>query len=156
MGESLEAFGVAERAHAHIHGSSTLQQKNTTRTQRYNPKIAIKANKLERKLNLNSNLKKDWIALSVSGSLIRRTLREFLRTILLYSLLSVRAFTISTSSFPTAMTESLKACEIEGDDPETDRENRIYREEGAPCILENDKSKEETTPTKRHRKICIT
>ena len=108
MGKSLEAFGVAERAHAHIHGSSTLQQKNTTiRTQRYNPKIAIKAIKLERKLNLNSNLNKYWIALSVSGSLMRRTSREFLRTILLYSLLSVRAFTISTASFPTAMAEFL-------------------------------------------------
>lgn len=47
--------------------------------------------------------------LSVSGSLIRRTSRELWRTILLYSLLSVRGLSISTiSSLPTAIFGFLK------------------------------------------------
>ena len=43
------------------------------------------------------------ITLSASGSLIKRTWREFLRTSLRYCLLSVRGFIISTSSLPTAI-----------------------------------------------------
>ena len=59
-------------------------------------------------------MKKDCKTLSVSGSLISRTVKEFLRIILRYSLLSERALTISnvfvSSSIFPAIFNSMRSC----------------------------------------------
>lgn len=95
MGEALEAYRVREGPDTDSHWCSALQEEKT------NIPITddIKRDGIEKREQIEEN----YMTLSVSGSLMRRTSREFVSTILRYSLLSVRGFTISTSSLPTAI-----------------------------------------------------
>lgn len=86
MGESFEAIGVGEGANADSHGSRTLKHKTERRSRKEgnrNGKIAKKKEivkiEIEKKRFENLGF---LLALSVSGSLMRRTWRELGRTIL--------------------------------------------------------------------------
>uniref|UniRef100_A0A7C8Z947 Uncharacterized protein n=1 Tax=Opuntia streptacantha TaxID=393608 RepID=A0A7C8Z947_OPUST len=92
MREALEALRVAEGADIDIHGSRTLRK-----TKNRSIQLAQLQRNMQEKFRSEFRKLMENLTLSVSGSLIRRTSRELGRTILLYSLLSVRGLNISTN-----------------------------------------------------------
>ena len=99
MSKAWEALGIAEGTDTHTHGSRRLRpRKKKKKEKKISTEPIIDDHRDQEKQEKPSRIER--VTLSVSGSLMRRTSREFRRTILLYSRVSVRGFTISAAASP--------------------------------------------------------
>ena len=96
MCKAWEALGIAEGTDTHTHGSRRLRPRKKKKEKNQHSRLSD--HRVQEKQEKPSRIER--VTLSVSGSLMRRASREFRRTILLYSRVSVRGFTISTAASP--------------------------------------------------------